>query len=292
MPSSKFQKTIFPCRNPQRRFGADFFVSLFQGANPSRAFYASATDIDRTYRYEPAALKHMGLEAFTHELKKIPRGSVLGFDQNPDCYGMKEESQNMRKVLAAIQEAGMGLFMETGSENIVHDTDILVSIQEQAPLLIAVPIGFSNEAVGEKMDPSEPGFVSKIRLIRRLSQEKIKTGIIIKPIIPFVNDSEENLLKILAKAIEAGAVFVYPSFGIIVDDRQRPGFYELLENQFPGLRNIYMDTFGQKESLVSVNAAKLKKSFVFAAKKMHVDFGMKDIIKSYKPSSGTQMKLF
>ncbi|HOP56608.1 MAG TPA: hypothetical protein PLH02_00270 [Bacillota bacterium] len=293
MSASSFQNTVFPCKNPQRYFGVDFFASIFQGSNPTRKFYASPADIDQTYRPELEDIKHMGTESFIYEMRRIPEGSVIGFDQNPDPYVASiNKVGTMKKVLEAIKESNMGLYLETSSENVLEDIPIIVKISENAPVLIAIPVGFVNDEMGRMFEPSEPSFAAKLRLIRRFASENLRVGVILKPVIPFVNDSEENILQILNKAKEAGASFMYPSFGIIISDEQRPSFYSLIDKHYPGLKNIYMDNFGIRKSISSANAEKLKKAFVFSAKKMHVDFGMKEIIRSVKPTSDMQMKLF
>ncbi len=293
MSGFKYKRILSPSKSPQRYFGVDFFACLFHGSHPGRQFLASIADIDQTYRNEPLIPKTDVIFLFKQELSLKAEGSIIGFYQNPDVYDKSIDKDDfMREILQIILEKNMGLYLETSSDRILRDIDILKKIHEKASVIITVPIAFSNDIVQEKMDFYEPDFTHKLRLIHKLSHETIPVGVIMKPIIPFVNDNEENVREILLKTKDAGALFVYPTFGIMIFEDQRERFLGLIDKEYPGLKNIFMDTYGNKKSLASMDSNKLKKAFVFEAKKQKVPFGMKDIVKSIKPQSETQLKLF
>ncbi len=293
MSGIKYKRILSPSKSPQRYFGVDFFACLFHGSYPGRQYLASIVDVDQTYRNEPMLPKTDIIFLFKQELSLKVEGSIIGFYQNPDVYDKLQENEGfMRTILEIILEKNMGLYLETSSDKVLHDLDILKKINEKAPVIITVPIAFANDLVQEKMDFFEPDFTHKLRLIHKLSHETIPVGVIMKPIIPFVNDSEENVREILLKTKEAGALFVYPTFGIMLFEEQRSSFLDLIDKEYPGLKNIFMDTYGNKKSLASMNSGKLKKAFVFEAKKLKIPFGMRDIVKSIKPQSETQLKLF
>ncbi len=293
MSGFKYKRILSPSKSPQRYFGVDFFACLFHGSHPGRQYLASIADVDQTYRNESIAPKTDILFLFTQELSLKAEGSIIGFYQNPDVYDKSQKTQGfMRQILKIILDKNMGLYLETSSDLVLNDIDIIKKIYEKAPVAITVPIGFSNDLVQEKMDFLEPDFTHKLRLIHKLSHETIPVGVIMKPIIPFINDNEENVREILQKTKEAGSSFVYPTFGIMLFEEQRSRFHDLIDNEYPGLKNIYMDTYGNRKSLASMNSGKLKKAFVFEAKKLKIPFGMKDIVKSIKPLNETQLKLF
>jgi DNA repair photolyase len=148
-----------------------------------------------------------------------------------------------------------------------------------------------NDSIQSIILPDEPGLAKKMRLIQKVNQEKIPVGVILKPIIPFVNDIENNILEIIEKSKSAGAAFIYPSFGITLSPTQRQAFMELITRELPGLRNILMDQFGLKKSWASTEQKQLKKAFVINMKKNKLPFGMKDIIGSTKETN-VQLKLF
>lgn len=293
MSGFKYKRILSPSKSPQRYFGVDFFACLFHGSHPGRQYLASLADVDQTFRNEAIEPKTDILFLFKQELSLKAEGSIIGFYQNPDAYDKSLKPIGfMRQILEIILEKNMGLYLETSSDLVLNDLDLLKKIYEKAPVAITIPIAFANDLVQEKMDFFEPDFTHKLRLMHKLRHENIPVGAIMKPIIPFINDNEENVRDILLKTKEAGASFVYPTFGIVLFEEQRAKFHELIDNEYPGLKNIFMDTYGNKKSLASMNSGKLKKAFVFEAKKLRIPFGMKDIVKSINPLVETQLKLF
>jgi len=294
MSEIKYKWILTPCKNPLKYFGIDFFASLFHGSHPGREYYASLADIDQTYHHDEAVTVKTDVAfLFRQELQYKAEGSLIGFYQNPDPYSKQlMPTDFMREILVAIIDKHMGVFIETSSDQILNDIDLLKKIGETAPVAVMVPIGFSIDLIQKKIERFEPDMAHKLKLIHKLAQEQIPVGVIMKPVIPFINDTESNVVDILNKVKEAGARFVYPTFGIVLMDKQRNKFYQLIDNEFPGLKNIYMDTFGNRKSLASPNSGKLKKAFVIEAKKLKLIFGMKDIVKSIKPAGETQLKLF
>jgi DNA repair photolyase len=81
------------------------------------------------------------------------------------------------------------------------------------------------------------------------------------PVLPFIEDNEENILAIVDRAREAGAKYIIASFGMTMRDRQRAYYYGKLDRLFPGLREKYEKRFGDRYSCGALNAGKLEKMF-------------------------------
>jgi DNA repair photolyase len=271
----------------------DYLAMLFEGADPTRECFYSAMDLDPRFRPGSVAPKTTVLARFREELSRRKAGSIIAITRNPDPYHPQAISNGfVRDVLFAIRDYGFGLVLETASDLVLQDIDILKEIDQTQRLMILVPIGFSQDIQARKIASEEPTFSQRIKLVHRLRQEGLSAGVVMKPIIPFVNDTEENMMSIVQKAKEAGALFVYPSFGILLQEEQRYVFYRLIDQEFPGLRNIYLDHYGLRKSWISPNVKALKKSVVFACKKAKISFGMTDIVKMIRPTQDIQLKLF
>lgn len=284
---------LIPCKNPHRFFGVDFLAKLFDGSEPTRQWFSSPQDLDPNYRLEAIAPRIDSCPQFATELQRHKPGSIIAITQNPDPYHPKANQDGfMRQVLSLIREHGDGLVLESGTDAFLADLDILRDIQKQARLMILVPMGFVQDIAAQKLGCCDATFTQKLKLIHRCSLEAIPVGVSIKPIIPYINDSEDNLSTIVQKAKEAGALFAYPSFGIYMDEDQRVAFHRWIEQEFPGLKNIYWDHFGLRKSWVSPNVKALKKAFVFTSKKVKIAFAMADIVKMVRPNPSVQLRLF
>ncbi|MDD4184232.1 MAG: hypothetical protein PHI01_02295 [Candidatus Izemoplasmatales bacterium] len=282
----------FSNKNPERYFGVDYILKPFFGSHPSRRYFSTTADLDPSFSREPIRPKVELIKTIEQFLEGLLPGKIIGLVQNPDPYDPKNaDNEYLRSLLNIVKERKLGLYLETASDLIFQDLPLIKEITANAPVLITVPIGFLNDSIQSIILPDDPGLAKKMRLIQKINQEKIPVGVILKPIIPFVNDTENNILEIIEKSKSAGAAFIYPSFGITLSPTQRQAFMELITRELPGLRNILMDQFGLKKSWASPEQKQLKKAFVINMKKNKLPFGMKDIIGSTKETN-VQLKLF
>ena len=280
-------------KKPERYFGVDYFLRPFFGSHPSRQYFSTTADIDPVYHKDHVAVAHERIPLILDKLASLESGMIVGFSQNPDPYDPAlTEEQPMETLLGTIRDKKLGLYLETANEGLIRDLPLIQQIKKKAPVIVTVPIGFANDQIQQVIIPKEPTFAKKLRLIAKLAAEGINVGTLLKPIIPFVNDSEAHLIEIIEKAKQAGTCFIYPSFGINLNSSQHRMFMDFVMRNLPGLRNIYMDHFGIKKSWASPKLKLLKKTFVINMKKNKLPFGMKEIISGLVSEKVVQLKLF
>jgi DNA repair photolyase len=112
------------------------------------------------------------------------------------------------------------------------------------------------------------------------------------PILPFINDTEENILGIVRLAKENGARFVYPAFGVTLRNNQREYYYNKLDENVPMLREKYIKQYGDKYSCTSSNAKALYSLFARECDKLGLIYKMADIVKNYKLGYGDRQLSF
>ncbi len=93
--------------------------------------------------------------------------------------------------------------------------------------------------------------------LQQLAAHNILTGITLMPVLPFIEDTEDNIAAIIARAHDSGATYILPAFGVTLRDRQRDYYYAKLDRLFPGLRPRYERAFGQRYSATSPQAKHL-----------------------------------
>jgi DNA repair photolyase len=233
------------------------------------------------------------IDVLTKELTTKPAHAVISLGSGADPYpGIEADLKLTRQALAAIDSALLGCALTTKNDLILRDLDLLKRIASHSPLVVMVPIVTVSETLTKKIEPNAPRPTDRFRLLSKLSAEGIPCGIKMSPMIPYVNDTEENVREIIRLGKNAGARFIYPSFGITLRNGQRDRFYAMIEREFPGLKNVFMDTFGHKSACVSPSAPQLKKIFVIECKKQKILYGMKEIVAMIRPEKNVQMKLF
>ena len=108
------------------------------------------------------------------------------------------------------------------------------------------------------------------------------------PILPFINDHEENIRSIIHKAKDCGASYIFPAFGVTLRKGSRDYFYKALDNDFNGIRGKYESTFGDNYICHSPQSRKLEDIFNEEIYKL----GLSNKIEFFKQEEDAQLSLF
>jgi DNA repair photolyase len=287
------KQILTPAKSSSRWFGVDFNANLYVGCENGCVFCDSKADSGCSDYQDSIHPVKDAIRLLDQELQGKPEHMIIGLGQRLDPYNSLDPNLRLtRGALEVINNHQQGVVIFTKSDLVLNDIDLLKKISLHSPVVVILSITTMNDEITRKLEPGAASTVNRFKTLNKLSNEKIKTGILMVPIVPFINDTEDNVTGIIRRAKEVGVDFIYPAFGITLHEAQRKHFYEMIDKEFPGLKNIYMDTFGSKASCQSPVAAKLKKSFVFECKRQKLKYGMSDIVKTIRPVTTVQMKLF
>lgn len=112
------------------------------------------------------------------------------------------------------------------------------------------------------------------------------------PILPFIQDSEQNIVSIVDKAYNSGARFVYPMIGMTLRDGSREYFYEALDKDFHGVKERYIRRYGTRYQCMSPKSKELLKIFKAKCKEYNLLYRMEDIVAAYAKTNNQQISLF
>lgn len=129
--------------------------------------------------------------------------------------------------------------------------------------------------------------------MRALTGAGVPCGVLLMPILPFINDTPENIRAVVRRAADAGASWIYagPGFGVTLRDNQREYFYDRLDEAFPGLRRRYAETFGLRYACVSPRHKELWALFTAECRAAGLLWRMKDIAARIREGYGPQEQL-
>lgn len=278
---------LVPNKDTTKYFGVDFFLNITSGHNPLMRYYATSLDHDPVYKSGPVALLPEMYDFLEIELSNRTKGSIVGIQTNPDIY---DGVDSLRRLLASLEKFGMGLYLETSSPKVIEDLPKLKEFGSKLPLLLAIPVATTgNES---RLFSASLRLDNSLKILQKAKSFGIKAGFVVKPIIPFINDSLKEFMEIIEKGINTGADFVYPAFSIKFDSRKIKEFYDIIDTEYPENMIRYRDIYGMKFVWESPNVSELKKNFVITCRKNKVEYAMKDIINLYKPDLNIQLKLF
>ena len=185
-----------------------------------------------------------------------------------------------RHALELIDAYDCGVAIATKSGLIVRDTDILTSIQSHSPVICKLTVTTADDGLAAKLEPHAPPPSRRLAALGELRGAGLFAGVLLMPVLPFLEDSEAGMLAVVEGAAKAGARFIYPAFGVTMRQGQREYFLDGLERAFPGegLKERYLRRFGGRYWCASPRAGKLWEAFTAACRESGILYEMKSII--------------
>lgn len=275
-------------------FGNNYNMNIYKGCCHGCIYCDSRSECYRVENFDEVRAKEDALTILARELKSKRKRGVIGTGAMSDPYNPFEKEHCLtRGALELIDKHWFGVSIATKSDLITRDLDILRAIQVHSPVLIKITITTSDDGLCKKIEPNVALSSKRFAVIEELSKHGIFVGILLMPILPFLEDNEENIQGIIHFAYESGARFIYPAFGVTLRQNQRDWYLKKLEEQFSGLKQKYINQFGNAYECRSPKAKKLWQVFRKECEKHGILYKMEDIIKGYKQKyNNTQLSLF
>ena len=278
-------KTILTKCKSTEWFGTDYNMNIYRGCCHGCIYCDSRSECYRIDNFDKIKAKKDVLLLLRDELKRKVRSGVIGTGAMSDPYNpFEKELQLTRHSLELIDAFNFGISIVTKSALITRDTDILQSISEHSPVICKLTITTADDDLCRKIEPNVSLSSERFDAIRTLSSQGIFTGVVLMPVLPFIEDNRDNILNIIHKTADCGGKFIYPSFGVTLRQNQREHFLNKLDEIFPkdDLREKYIKTYGNSYSCISRNVNNLWKIFESECQKYGIIYKMKDIISAYK----------
>lgn len=276
-------KTILQKNKSTEWFGNDYNMNLYRGCCHGCIYCDSRSECYHVEDFDTVRVKENCLQILRDELRRKIRTGVIGTGAMSDPYNPFEEKELVtRHALELIDAFEFGVTVITKSALIVRDTDIYNSIAEHSPVLCKMTITTADDSLCKLIEPNVSVSSERFEALAKMSDSGLFTGITLMPVLPFIEDTEDNILKIVRTAHECGVRIIYPAFGMTLRMNQRDHYYEKLDSLFPGLSEKYRNRYGERYNCTSPNARKLWKVFSAECEKYGILYDMKGIIRAYK----------
>ncbi len=275
-------------------FGVDYNMNIYRGCSHGCIYCDSRSKCYQNINFDKVKVKKNACNIIRNELRNKRKKGVVGIGAMSDPYNpLEKELKLTRETLNYINEYDFGVSLATKSHLVTRDIDILKKIQEKNPVIIKMTITTFDDVLCEKIEPNVSVTSKRFEAIKKLSDEGIHVGILLMPILPFINDNKENIKNIVEAAHKAGAKFIYPSFAVSLRDIQKDYFFECLDKNFPNIKEKYIKSFRNEMWCGPSNYLELKKVFIETCDKYNINYKMNDIVDKYKKISvNVQMDLF
>lgn len=289
-------KTIITRCKSRAWFGTDYNMNIYRGCCHGCIYCDSRSDCYHIERFGIVRAKENALHIIRDELRSKVRTGVVGTGSMSDPYNPYEEREQLtRHALELLDAYGFGVAVTTKSDLIKRDLDVLQGIQEHSPVLCKVTVTTWDDHLASKVEPHAPSPSRRLEAVKALADAGLFTGILLMPVLPYLEDNEDNILEIVRRAAESGARFLYPAFGVTLRQNQREYFLDKLEEAFPEqrLKERYVRRYGSSYECHSPRAKALWQSFAAACDSAGLLYKMQDIVRGYKQGyADRQIRLF
>ncbi|MEY8410722.1 radical SAM protein [Lachnospiraceae bacterium 62-26] len=280
---------------PAKWFGIDYNMNIYKGCCHGCIYCDSRSDCYGVDDFDKVRAKENALQIIRDDLRRKTRKGVVGTGAMSDPYNpFERELMLSRHALELCDAFEFGAAIATKSSLLARDIDVLQSIAEHSPVLLKITVTTAEDRLAEKIEPGVSRPTERFRMIEKLAGAGLYTGILLMPVLPFIEDNRESVGEIIKRAEDAGARFIYPVFGMTLRGNQRAWYYQKLDTLFPkkGLIEAYRKRYGESYECVSPKAGELWKYFAEECQKRKIAYRMEDIISQYKrPYRITQMTL-
>ena len=215
------------------------------------------------HAFEDVEVKRNAPALLEAALRKKRARCMIGTGAMCDPYLPEERTLGLtRRCLALLQSYGFGLAIQTKSDLILRDLDLLDAIHAQAKCVVQMTLTTADEALCRIVEPNVCTTARRFEVLRTLQAHGIPTVVWIEPLLPFLNDTPENLAALLDMCAEAGVWgIICFGMGLTLRDGDREYYYAALDRHFPGLKQRYIERYGNAYSLPSPNERKLMALF-------------------------------
>jgi len=276
-------------------FGTDHTMNIYRGCCHGCLYCDSRSDCYQIGEFDKVRAKADALRILRDDLARKVRPAFICTGAMSDPYNpFEEELLLTRHALELIDAYDCGVAIATKSDLIVRDIDILTSIQGHSPAICKLTVTTADDALAEKIEPNAPPPSRRLAALEELSGAGLFAGVLLMPVLPFLEDSDENVLTVVDRAARAGARFIYPAFGVTMRQGQREHFLDGLERAFPGrgLKERYLRQYGERYQCASPRARALWQVFTGACRERGILYQMKSIIRAATLGYGDRQLTF
>lgn len=249
-----------------------------------------------THAFEDIEVKENAPELLEHALRTKRKKCMIGTGAMCDPYLHAEEQLRLtRKCLELIDQYEYGATVLTKSARILRDLDLLESINEKAKAVVQITLTTYNEDLCRILEPNVSTTRERFEVLMKCKERGIPTVVWMTPILPFINDTEENIRGLLDYCIQAEVKgIIFWDIGMTLREGDREYYYRALNQNFPGMKRRYIQTYGNAYQLPSPRNKELSALVINECKKHGIMYTPEECFAYLNefPEKYTQLSLF
>ncbi len=236
-------------------------MNIYRGCTHGCIYCDSRSDCyQMKHLFEDIEVKQNAPSLLENALRRKRNKCVISTGAMCDPYMHCEaELKLTRRCLEIIYQYGFGVTVLTKSDLILRDIDLLKAINDRAKCVVQITLTTYDEELCRIVEPNVCSTKRRYEVLKACRDEGIPTVVWFTPMLPFINDSEENVSGILSYCFDAGVkgVLTFGNGGMTLRGGDREYYYAALDKHFPGLKEVYAGKYGNAYEIPSDNGDKL-----------------------------------
>jgi len=249
-----------------------------------------------SHDFEDIEIKQNAPELLEKSLRSKRKLCMIGTGSMCDPYmHCEKELKITRKCLGLIDKYSFGGTLITKSDMVLRDLDLIKSINQKAKFVLQMTLTTFDDDLCCIIEPGVCSTRRRYEVLKIMQENDIPTVVWLCPILPYINDTEENLTGILNYCADAGVCgIIHFGFGLTLRDGCREYFYSKLDRHFPGMKQKYIRQYGSSYEIVSPYSGRLEKIFYSFCKSHSIETDVEKIFKylNYLPEKYEQLSMF
>ncbi len=275
-------------------------MNLYRGCTHGCIYCDSrSTCYQMNHAFEDVEVKVNAPQLLEQALRRKRRRCMIGTGAMCDPYlPLEREYRLTRRCLEIIEQYGFGAAVQTKSDLVLRDLDLFRRINARAKCVVQMTLTTCDTRLCRIVEPNVCDTSRRAEVLEILRDEGIPTVVWLTPILPFINDTEENIAGLMEICVRAGVkgIILFGGLGLTLRDGDRQYYYRKLDEHFPGLRQRYIREYGNAYELPSPHSAQLMERIERTCAAHGILRGATpvfDYLRTYEePMSGVQLSLF
>jgi DNA repair photolyase len=266
-------------KEPDPWFQIKYGMNIYRGCEHQCIYCDSRSVCYGITDFRDVLVKVNAIERLRDELPRKRLIGIVGTGAMSDPYTFAERQYGLTgQALAVLAEQGFPVHVCTKSDLVLKDLDVLAEVA-RVRAIVSFTLTTVDDALAARVEPLAPSPSRRLAAMARLAQAGVEVGVLLMPVLPYIEDTPEAIRAIVQRAADAGASHILAAMGTTMRDGSREWFYASLDEEFPGVRAQYERAFGLRYECPSPRAPELYAAF----HKERLLRGVSDCIAPYAP---------
>lgn len=249
-------------------------MNVYRGCSHGCIYCDSRSDCyQMDHEFSDIEIKENAPILLDEALRSKRRRCMIGTGAMCDPYLHEERELGItRKCLEIIAKHGFGVSIQTKSDLITRDIDLLEKINNYSKTVVQMTLTTFDEELCRIVEPNVCTTARRVEVLCEMNKHNIPTIVWLSPLLPYINDTEENVRGIVRLCAEARVRGIITfGMGLTLRRGSREYFYSQLDHHFPGLKERYISNFGNAYEIPSPNSTRLWAVFDEECEKFRIE---------------------